>query len=357
MTVSPSAATASHAWCTYFDSAYMARGIAMLRSLRLHDPAARILVLALDELCARVLRGRFGSDLTVIETESLHAAIPELRAIRSQRSPWAYYATQKAAWLQFAMERAPRPESIVCIDADTWFFSDPSLMFAEIGAASVAIAPHRFPPSLQHSVIYGKYNAGCIYWRDDETGRRCLADWRDDCLSWCSEETLPDGRFMNQGYLNRWPERYQGVHILSHPGADLAPWNVDAHLLERDGGGVAVDGRPLIFFHFSGLSRDLEGHWQSHYPRFDPQFDLVCEAVYNPYLLAVEAESRGLKEAYGIEGMGSVRSTSKWYSYFQFEPHREPAAPRKPPEEAEASERSSLVRWGNTEKPSAATGS
>ena len=58
--------------------------------------------------------------------------------------------------------------------------------------------------------------------------------WRDDCLAWCDEQPQPDGRFMNQGYLNRWPERYSAVHPIRHPGVNLAPWNVDAHTLGRE---------------------------------------------------------------------------------------------------------------------------
>jgi hypothetical protein len=307
-------------YCTYFDSAYMACGIVMLRSLRRHDPAAGILVLALDEMCARVLRDGFPGEFRVIETETLHTADPVLRRIREQRSTWAYYATQKPALARFAMESDPRPEAVMSIDADTWFFGDPLAMFEEVGAASVGLSPNRFHAATRHQIIYGLYGGGCVYWRNDETGRRCLADWRDDCLAWCAEEVQPDGRFMNQGYLNLWPERYTGVHVIQHPGANLAPWNVDGHLLACDGRNVTVDGRPLIFYHFSGVHRDAEGRWYSYSPHLNRQFDLACESIYHPYLRALEAESGRLKEAYGIEGIGTVRSISEWPCAVRFGP-------------------------------------
>jgi hypothetical protein len=305
---------AARVYCTYFDSFFLARGIVMLRSLRRHDPAAGIVVLALDELCARVLHGEFGSDLRVIETETLHAADPALRSIRKQRSVWAYYMTQTPPFVIFTMGMEPQPEAVIFIDADTWFFGDPSPMFEEIGAASVAFSSHRFHAATRHLAIFGLYNAGYIYWRNDETGRRCLSEWRDDCLAWCDEQPQPDGRFMCQGYLNRWPERYTGVHIIQHPGANLAPWNVDGHVLAPHGDGVAVDGQPLIFYHFSGLNRDAEGQWYSFHPHLDRRFDLAYESIYRPYILALEAESRRLKEAYGIEGTGTVRSISEFSS-------------------------------------------
>jgi hypothetical protein len=125
---------------------------------------------------------------------------------------------------------------------------------------------------------------------------------------------------MNQGYLNLWPERYTGVHVIQHPGANLAPWNVDGHLLACDGRNVTVDGRPLIFYHFSGVHRDAEGRWYSYSPHLNRQFDLACESIYHPYLRALEAESGRLKEAYGIEGIGTVRSISEWPCAVRFGP-------------------------------------
>ncbi len=290
----------------------------MLDSLRRYDPAAGIVVLALDGLCARVVRERFAGPVRVIETDTLHAAEPRLRDIREQRSTWAYYATQKASFALYVLESEPRPESVMFIDADTWFFSSPQPMFDEIGSASVGLSPHRFHAATQNLAIYGSHNAGCVYWRNDETGRRCLTDWRDDCMNWCAEEPQPDGRFMNQGYLNQWQERYRDVHVIQHPGSNLGPWNVDGHLLASVSGNVTVDSLPLIFYHFSGLSRDVEGQWSSFHPHLDRQFDVACEEIYRPYLNALDTESRRLKEAAGIDGVGTVRATSDWAAAVRF---------------------------------------
>lgn len=294
-------------YCTYFDSAYLARGLAMLHSLRIHDPNTRIFVVALDDLTVQVLQARFGPRIQVIGTGPLHTAVPGLRGAREQRSPWAYYATQKPVAVQFAMESLPRPECVVYIDADTWFFSDPAPLFDEIGDASVAVSPHAFSPAVEHLQSFGRFNAGFIYWRNDETGRRCLADWRDDCLAWCAEEPQPDGRFMNQGYLNRWPERYPGVHLLRHPGLNLAPWNIDAHSIARSASGITVDGFPLIFYHFHGLERYADGLWASKFPHLETQLEIARDSIYLPYLAAVEAERRALLADFGVEGAGAVR--------------------------------------------------
>lgn len=312
--------TLRRVYCTYFDSAYLARGIAMLRSLRRHDPNARILVVALDELSRRAVLARFGPRIRVIGTGPLHTAVPDLRDAQAARSPWAYYATQKPVVAQFAMESHPRPECVVYIDADTWFFAEPTPFFEEVGEASVAISPNRFPPALQHLESFGRYCAGFIYWRNDQTARRCLTDWRDDCLDWCAEQPQPDGRFMNQGYLNRWPERYPAVHLVQHPGMNLAPWNIDGHHLDRNPAGITVDGSPLIFYHFHGLERQPDGRWFTKFPHLERQLDLARDAIYLPYLAAVEAERRGLIEDFGVEGTGAVRPTWDTPPILEFAP-------------------------------------
>jgi hypothetical protein len=138
----------------------------------------------------------------------------------------------------------------------------------------------------------------------------CIAFWRAECLDWCAEEATVDGRFMNQGYLNRWPTRYPGVHVFRHPGLNLAPWNVNGHRIEQTGDEVRVDGQPLIFYHFSAMHCDRDGNWYSLANYFSSQFDVVVEAIYKPYVAAVEREQKFLREAFGVYRGGSVRKVT-----------------------------------------------
>lgn len=298
----------SRVYCSCFDSLYLAQGIAMLRSLRRYQPQAEIHVLAFDDLCAGILDEVFAGAVRVIRLETLHARFPGLRNLGDGRSRWASYATQKPAFARFTLENRPQPSSVTFIDADTWFFADPAPMYEEIAGASIALSPHRFTATTGHLAVYGEYNAGCIYWRGDETGRQSTADWERECLEWCEERLSGDGRFMNQGYLNRWPARYANVHVIRHPGVNLAPWNFDGCRIARGGAGITVNDLPLIFYHFSGIMRDAGRRWYSFYPHAGPQFELVHEAIYGPYLLTVTNESDRLRQAYGIDGVGSVRS-------------------------------------------------
>lgn len=293
-------------YCTYFDSRYLAQGIVMLRSLLRHDPAASIQVLAFDPDCERILRATFAASICVTGAAAFHAAHPALAALRDSRSQWAFYATHKPVFIRSILDAAPEGTLLTFIDADMWIFSDPTPVFAELESASIGLSPHRFSKAHQRHAIYGLYNAGWMHWRADSVARRCAAEWELDCFDWC-EAKASRGRFMNQAYLNSWPARYPGIAVLRHPGVNLAPWNLERHRLRRNSGRVLVDDQPLISFHYSGLTRHPAGPWHSLYPQ-PRRFNQVREAIYKPYLDAVESERLRLPDC----GAGATDAVRSW---------------------------------------------
>jgi len=282
----------------------------MLRSLRRYEPQARIVVGALDEPCGNILLEAFGDSIDILRQCDLLETDPDLAAIRDRRKSWPFYATQKPAIILSTLLSEPPGARVVFIDADTWFYSSPEPAWNETGEAPIGLSPHRFSPDKEFLVQYGLFNAGCIYFRNDETALRCVADWRAQCLEWCEEEPTADGRFMNQGYLNFWPEQYPGVHVIRHPGLNLAPWNVNGHYIQQTAGGVFVNGQPLIFYHFSGMHCDRDGNWYSLENYFTNEFETILEAIYKPYAAMIEAEHRYLSEQFGLPRGGSVRDVT-----------------------------------------------
>jgi hypothetical protein len=186
---------------------------------------------------------------------------------------------------------------VIHVDADCCFFASPAPLFREIGAASIALSPHDFSPAFEELAVYGRFNAGFIYWRSDAVGLRCLQEYREDCLSWCEPHLEPDGRFMNQGYLTGWPDRYQGLHVIRHPGVNLAYWNVAGRSLTARWR-VRVDGAPLICYHFSGLFRDAVGIWRSARREFGQNTAIALDRIYAPYLKHVDEAERDLRRRY-----------------------------------------------------------
>ncbi len=235
-------------FCTLFDSNYLLKGVAMIRSLARHCPGMKIHVLCMDDQTKDVLElldMPLVNCITLAEVET-----EELLKAKTDRGVAEYCWTLSSCFTWYVMQRFPEIDVLTYVDADLLFYSDVQPLFDEIGHASIAIIEHRFSPRLQDREVNGRF---CVEWdsfRRDEQGMACLSRWREQCIEWCFYR-LEDGKMGDQKYLDEWPQLYSGCHILMHPGAGIAPWNYAQYTFGKNvDGNITVEGAPLIFYHF-----------------------------------------------------------------------------------------------------------
>lgn len=312
-------------YCTYFDHRYLPRGLALMESMMAHDRTARFHVLALDESCADIL-GRLGNpNIAVVPLAELEAADPELLAVKPGRSLVEYYFTLTPCLPRYLLRKhGAAITAITYLDADLWFFADPETVWREIGDASVAVTPHRFSPERQHLKKYGLYNVGWVTWRNDAEGRRCLEDYRGNCLEWCYDR-LEDDRFADQKYLDAWPGRYAGVRALEHPGINAAAWNVNSHQLSDVDGVLMIGDRRLVFWHYHALRERPDGLWLHNIDDATvKRHPLLLDRVYTPYILRLKEIDAKLKEKFGLQrNLVSIRYQDKVPATGKPKPKRE----------------------------------
>jgi hypothetical protein len=235
---------------TVFDKNYTARGLIMLESLRRVCRAPlHVTVLALDNETARAVRHQADE---ILRVDDLGDA--EFAASKSNR-PHAEFCWSAAAVLSaFMLRRADLGEIVVYVDADLYFFADPSALIAEMGSdKNILIHPHRFSPDLAgKEKAAGIFNVGLVGFRTGSEARACVARWRDQVLASC---TLDPERGLcgDQGYLDEWPALYPGLQIMEHIGGGAAPWNITAYRVTGSPGSPSVDGMPIVFYHFHQL--------------------------------------------------------------------------------------------------------
>src|SRR5258706_12876146 len=114
-----------HHYCTYFDSRYLSRGLALLGSLERHARPFRLWVLCLDAATEGCLNALQLDYLVAVGLPQLEAADPELLATRASRSLIEYYFTSTPCWIRYVHERLPQGADLTYLDADLYFFSDP----------------------------------------------------------------------------------------------------------------------------------------------------------------------------------------------------------------------------------------
>lgn len=287
-------------YCTYFDSRFLPRGLALYRSLLRHASPFVLHVLCLDDQAHDQLTAMALPSLRPMRLSDLEQADPALVEARGNRTRIEYYFTLTPVLPLHILDNVPDVEAITYLDSDLYFFASPQAIFDEMGDRSVAIIEHRYPDHLAHYLTHGRFNVGWITWRNDAQGRACLNWYRQKCLEWCHDRVEPD-RYADQKYLDVWPDLFEDVAVIEHKGANLAPWNLSRYTIARRGDTVLVDQQPLLFFHFHRL-RTVRSYL------FDPGLDhygvaenqTITRRIYGPYL-------RELRELLGLSAGGSLR--------------------------------------------------
>lgn len=305
-------------YCTYFDKSYLDRGLNLYHSLQAQSSEpVRLWALCLDSAAYDVITAQLDESIRPISLGELEDADPELAATRSTRTFTEYLFTCTAAWCLYLLKRYPEISRITYLDSDLFFFADPVPIFDEMSDASILIIPHRFPKRLKHLEQFGIYNVGLLSFRNDAYGMECLEWWRARCIEWCFDR-IEDGKYADQKYLDDWPARFRGVHIVEHKGANLAPWNWMNYTIRRDDKALTVDGLPLIFYHFQGLKLLAPRLYDPGTFRFGPMPRKVRTWLYDPYIEQLRQSRMLIRTISHDVPPGYSGLTSRDYSWRSF---------------------------------------
>lgn len=153
-------------------------------------------------------------------------------------------------------------EHVYYLDPDTWLFDRLEVIHGAAPEASVFLAPHLLECRLRADHVYPEYkhlwegifNLGFCAIRRSPAAEHFLA-WWDGRLRDGSYADAFDGLHTDQKWMDYAPV-YLGadLHIVRHPGVNVAHWNLDERRLEgTPDTGLTVNGQRLVLFHFSGF--------------------------------------------------------------------------------------------------------
>ena len=249
-------------FCTYFDSNFSARGLALYESLCKNSTNFTLIVLALDD---RVLQQLNRYDH--IQILSLQDYYDRFNIDTSKyRTRKELYFSLTPGLCLFVMEQVPEIDILFYLDADIFFFNSVEYLFEEMGDSSIYITTHNVMPLLKRFMgYYGSFNVGINGFRNDPIGLKCIRKWKEDCDSWNVNGSDQVGSFFSdQIYLDKWPIAYQSVCISDNPCINLAPWSVGQYQLNFKNGNFYLGDRPVIAFHFSDIKRLFQGKWETN---------------------------------------------------------------------------------------------
>jgi hypothetical protein len=304
-------------FCSYVDLNYLPRLVALVESIQVHSENEQFYLLCLDPQTYDLVNQMPKHSVQAITVHDIERSFPELQVAKKNRSSIEYVFTLTPYLLRFVADQVAPNVLVNYLDADLFFFGPPERVTKAMQGFDVGIVPHHYPDKLSKSLKkYGQFNVGLVAVRNSDLGRFCLNWWASQCLEWCGDEPL-DGKYADQGYLDQFPDRFQGVKVLDNRGFNLAPWNTSGQNILHDPNGHVLLGNqtPLTFFHFHGLKRF--GKWMvtSQLNYKSPASEPLIEHVYKPYLRALQRAEAALgKQASGrpIQKLVRGKGLRKW---------------------------------------------
>jgi hypothetical protein len=296
-----------HRYCSYFDHRYLARGLAMVRSLRDMDPGCEITVLCLTSECHEMLSEWRQPGLVLTKLEDFERANPDVLAVKGDRSTLEYYFTLTGPLVCSVLTSGSAGDIVTYVDSDLFFYSPVGPLYDAMDTASVGLVSHRYHWWKRGNAgKFGYFNVSWTSFRRDAVGLEAAKWWRERCIEWCHDYTDGD-RFADQKYLDHLYRKFPSVVEIEHPGANIGPWNIGRYdVSKRSSGELIVDDEwPLIFFHFQGL-REIAPrlYLANHLPYLAPFPRIVRDELYLPYLRLV---NRIEEEFGGVVPSGSLR--------------------------------------------------
>lgn len=287
----------NYTYCTFFDSGYLSRGLALIESIRAQGDESEILVVCLDSVSQRYLDLRAKSlNLVVVPIERVTDKFPELLSSKNTRSLVEFYFTATPFILKYSQIGKTPDHTSIYLDADLYFFENPKKVLIELEGTSVALIRHDYPWFLKSlEKKYGTYNVGLLAFRNNVEGERVLDWWSKQCIEWCYDFPL-DGKYADQGYLDGFRNLGAKISELDNPGFNLAPWNTAKRKPKSIGSKINVSNEKLTFFHFHGLKKSGKFWISSQLNYFSPLRRKTFISLYGTYVFHLKKIEETLKE-------------------------------------------------------------
>lgn len=301
-------------FCTLFGCNYLDKGLVMYNSLVSTGCNFKLYVLPMDDKCKDALNNYNYKHINVLNFNEFVSKY-NLDVVKKTRGFGVFCWTCTPFLIDFVLSNYNEPIATY-IDADLYFYSDPSCLINEMNDKTVQIVPHRYNPSLYGNLVRKKAGTYCVQFntfKNSEDALSLLHWWCKQCYRHCSSDL--NGVLGDQGYLENW-EKNKNVTVLKHMGGGVAPWNLAQYKLDSNNIGnlnslnekfniflldkYKLDRFPLIFFHYQGI-RYLSEHCAqiNVYEPWKVDVRLV-NLLYIDYLKKIHIVKRELKLKFGI---------------------------------------------------------
>jgi hypothetical protein len=244
--------------CTIVSANYLHFGWTLAESfLKLH-PEDEFHLLLVDKLPEDFVP--LDPRVYVLGVEEL--GIPAFRSLAFKFDILELNTSVKPSFLKYLVVHGA--DKVIYFDPDIYVFQSVDLIYAALDDASIVVTPHILKPTSDAEHVYekdflgtGVFNLGFVAVSDSAQGRAFLDWWEQRCLDYGYQD-LRSGLFVDQKWVNLAPCLFDRLHVVRHPGCNVAYWNLHERSISEGEGGYLVSRStstepvPLLFFHYSG---------------------------------------------------------------------------------------------------------
>ncbi len=254
---------------------YLPKAAALAHSLKRFHPEAVFHLVISDEMpeCAEAITAAFDHVINIRELpiENLPSWIFKHRLVE------LCTAVKGAAFEYIAARHGA--ERIYFFDPDILVLNRLDGLERILSEHSVLLTPHHCVPETDVQAIldnehcclrHGVYNLGFLAVRMTPQGRQFIRWWAERLRSYCYDE-VENGLFTDQRWVDLAPALFDDIAIVREPEYNVATWN----LTHRRATGrvpyeIQINGKPLVFYHFSGFDSGAQQVMLERYGSHSP---------------------------------------------------------------------------------------
>lgn len=174
----------------------------------------------------------------------------------------------------FAKHLLKQHEKVIYLDPDIFVYDSLTPIFDLLDRHAVVLTPHITEPIAddklpgeQEFLLSGIYNLGFGAFNASSESMKILSWWEQRCLHLAYNEQS-QGFFVDQKWMDFVPSLCSTAYILRAPQYNTAYWNLHEREVVWSDERATIAGKPLVFFHFSGLPPEGDDRVSKYQTRF-----------------------------------------------------------------------------------------
>ncbi|MBN2909553.1 hypothetical protein JQC72_08435 [Polycladomyces sp. WAk] len=240
-------------FCTVTTLNRIHMAMAMARSAKEHHPDARVAVCIVEEQVPLAAQNFQHFDHIVLAKDLGHPDFyRHMFKYQLNEGVWSL----KPRMFQYLLRTFPEDSKFVYLDTDTKVYSPFHEVTTLLDQNPIVLTPHFTQPSVKFELMqfqFGLYNTGFLALKRCGETNRFLHWWAERLDQLCFMD-WDNGLHGDQKWLDHAPIFFE-VHILKHPGYNVAWWNLYYRNVDiTKNGQYRVNDQPLRFYHFCGYT-------------------------------------------------------------------------------------------------------